>query len=213
MRTLCYDKDQLFQPLGPWFPRISTQRKWTSYYIPKKDLLHKLNDEGKHIGHSRVRFGVFDTAPFVDTDEATFTIPVPIDAFPIADGWRTARYQQVEWPDLEVSEAASFQEYIQMLPEFEASLLLKYSFLLGNATATFAMITDMGSIIIVLDGSAVDDHGVYGWVLGKLDGTHLAHGYGTSMDTHPTFIKPRDTAQRLELFSSGTYFNTAKYLF
>jgi hypothetical protein len=44
----------------------------------------------------------------------------------------------------------------------------------------------MLTVILVSDGSAANDHGSYGWVLGLLDGTRLAHGYGIVFEHDPS---------------------------
>jgi hypothetical protein len=93
-------------------------------------------------------------------------ITVPINISPIMDGYRTARYQQEEWPTLFSPVHNTFSAYLKALPEHESSLLTQYALLQSNAVATCALITDLQDVILVSDGGAMDNHGSFRWVLG-----------------------------------------------
>jgi hypothetical protein len=112
-------------------------------------------------------------------------VTVPINISPIADGYRTARYQQEEWPSLLSPICTTFSAHLNALPEHESSLLTNYALLQGDAVATCALITDLRDVILVSDGGARDDHGSFGWVLGLQNGTRLAHGFGSVFGHEP----------------------------
>jgi hypothetical protein len=73
---------------------------------------------------------------------------------------------------------ATFSAYLNALPEHESSILTNYALLQGDAVATCALISDLQDVILVSDGGAMDNHGLFGWVLGLQNGTCLAHGFG-----------------------------------
>ena len=179
LRTICYDKDILMKPLGPWFARISTRRRWRNYYTPGKDILHRQNDDGGFTAHSRIRFRVFSSLPSTDDIDDPETIPVPIDTFQMTDGWRIARYQQEEWrSQTSPPDAISFQEYIQNLPEHESTILEHFDLLAGNTRDVCTQIVALRDTLLVTDGGAARDYGSFGWVLGLSNGTRLAQGWG-----------------------------------
>jgi hypothetical protein len=104
--------------------------------------------------------------------------PVPINICPIADGYCTTRNQQEEWPSPPQLVNLTFSTYLNALPEHESLLLTHYALLQGYAVATCALITNLSDVILVSDGGAMDNHGLFGWVLGLQDGTRLAHANG-----------------------------------
>ena len=90
----CYDKTKLMRPLGPWHARFSTRRRWPNYYVPDTDIINHQSDEGIYTDHKRVRYRVFSRDPCPPTPDDTDIFPVPIDVFPITDGWRISTYAQ-----------------------------------------------------------------------------------------------------------------------
>jgi hypothetical protein len=46
LQHMCYDKYRLSQPLGPWYARLSTRRRWPCYYIPGHDIIQVLQADG-----------------------------------------------------------------------------------------------------------------------------------------------------------------------
>jgi hypothetical protein len=113
---ICYDKDQLIGPMGPWFVRISTRQRWPCYYLPDKDLLHCQTPKGTYVAHKRLRFQVFSNILFEDSDKETNTILVPISSFTIKDGIRISQYQQEVWPIAATTiKQTSFTPYLQAL--------------------------------------------------------------------------------------------------
>ena len=130
------------RPLGPWFPRISTRRRWRNYYSPETDILHRQGDDGKFTAHGRIRFRVFSFTPVPKELDDPTTTPVPIDVFRMNDGWRMARYQQEEPnPQKTTHEHQTFQEYVQTLPEHEALLLHHFELLAGDTKEVSDKIT------------------------------------------------------------------------
>jgi hypothetical protein len=152
VKAVCYDKDQLIRPLGPWFARQSTRRGWPCYYAPVRDVIHIVLPDGKVSSHRRLRFQVFSKESFdASAEPHDFTIAVPIDVFPIDDGWRTSRYEQEEWPVATPEAELTFPMYLQMLPDHEKELLQHFSFLPGDAHTTCEMIQDFRDLFVVLN--------------------------------------------------------------
>jgi hypothetical protein len=64
LKQVCYDKDQLIRPLGPWFACQSTRQGWPCYYGPVCDVIHIVLPDGKVSSHRRLRFRVFSKESF-----------------------------------------------------------------------------------------------------------------------------------------------------
>jgi hypothetical protein len=186
LQSICNTKDKLLKPLGPWFNRMSTQRRWHNYYCLTKNVLHRQSDTGKYTTHRRLRFRVFSLTPSADpTDEST-DIPIPIDVNTITDGLLTSRYQQEAYTSrTEPANKPSFQEYLLQQPEHKSSLFSHFDFLAGSTHEVCSCITSLRNTLLVTDGGATQDYGSFGWVLGLSNGTRLAQGSGVVFGHDP----------------------------
>ncbi len=118
LKTICLKKDKLLQPLGLWYARLSSRRRWPNYYHPVRDVLHCQDDSGVYQEHSRLRFRVYNPIPQATPPEHD-KIPVPIDVFPIADGLRVTRWNQEEIPVPTTDAPLTFPSYLLTLPEHD----------------------------------------------------------------------------------------------
>ena len=178
LRTFCYDKVKLMRPLGPWYAKFSTRRRWPNYYTMSTATLSRQTEEGTYLDHQRIRTRVFSTESIPSAPDDPKVFPVPIDIAKITDGWRISLYAQDIWPSPMPTEPQSFLEYITTLPNHERLLLKHCDFLAGNAAAVCSKIQYLQQVILVSDGGAAADFGSFGWVLGLQDGTRLAQGSG-----------------------------------
>ena len=178
LKMICYNKTKLKRPLGPWFARISTRRRWPNYYFPYLKCI-RVHEKNQFYVHRLVRHRVFAHDPIeLDLDNNEDGFPIPVDITRITDGIRISSYPMDDYAPPDDSIPTNFLDHLKSLPAHEAVLLQHFDLLVGDVATLCTLMADITKVILVSDGGAVHDYGSYGWVLGLDDGTRLARGWG-----------------------------------
>lgn len=178
----------LYRPLGPWLHRYHLLRRdWPYVYSPSLDTVYK-HDPPNHVVYNRVRTRIYKP----NATPATITVLpvdcVPVDCCSITDGWRISvpspLSPTIQCPPTKI--AASFDDYLDSIPDSERCLLIRYHLFDRDPYDTLEYFNDYDRVIIVSDGGALPDRGSFGWIIGLLDGTRLARGQGTVFGSNPS---------------------------
>jgi hypothetical protein len=122
------------------------------------------------------------------TSYAKLVLPddaVPVDISDIDEGWYMFTPLVTTVATRDLIAFPSFSEYVQSLPDHESLLLQRVELCCASIFDVCEKLQALSEIILVSDGGAVDDYGLYGWVVGNLDGDRIAKGSGSVFGCDP----------------------------
>jgi hypothetical protein len=162
------------EPLGPWYNGLSTRCRWPNYFAPSCDML------SRYVCKELVIYQRLGPNDFSErrTTYAIQHLPadaIPVDVTDIDVGWYM--FDTVLPAPLEMNLVAfpTFAEYLQCQPEHESLLLQRFKLFAEDIFALCEQIRVLSKIILVSDGGAIDDYGLYGWVVSTQEGIKIAH--------------------------------------
>jgi hypothetical protein len=83
------------------------------------------------------------------------------------------------YPEECVSFPATFQDYVDLLPGYDAMLIQRVDFLGIDIYETYESLLSNGSLLLVIDGGADDSQGSNCWIVSDNTGRHLIRGSGS----------------------------------
>jgi hypothetical protein len=116
------DKHQLLLPLAPWIlsgPEL--RRDWPTLFSPEYQKIYQRADR-KYAVCSPVRHSVYSFSP----DNIQAEVPddaIPIDASDVSYGWCVIPPSPALYPEECVHFPATFQDYVDILPDYDAMLI------------------------------------------------------------------------------------------
>jgi hypothetical protein len=171
-------KTQLFLPLGPWLssgPEL--RRDWPTLFSPEFQKIYRRTGRQYDVC-SQVRYCVYSFTP----DETQADVPddaIPTDASEVSDGWRVLPPSPTLYPEESIHFPATFQDYVDLLPDYDAMLIQRVDFLELDVYETYESLLSSDSLILVSDGGADDSRGSTGWIVSDDKGRRLLRGSGT----------------------------------
>ena len=165
----------LFLPLGPWIssgPEL--RRDWPTFFSPEYRKIYRLSNR-KYEVCSQVRHCVYSFLP----DDTQAEVPgdaIPVDASKVSDGWRVMPPSLALYPEECVNFPATFQDYVDLLPDYDAMLIQRVDFLGIDVYETYESLLSSDSLLLVSDGGADDSRGSTGWIVSDDTGRRLIRG-------------------------------------
>jgi hypothetical protein len=172
------NKYQLFLPLGPWIssgPEL--RRDWPTLFSPEYRKIYRLTNR-KYEVCSQVRHCVHSFLPD-DTQVEVLDVAIPVDASKVSDGWRVMPPSPTLYPEECVNFPATFQDYVDLLPNYDAMLIQRVDFLGIDVYETYESLLSSDSLLLVSDGGANDSRGSTGWIVPDDTGRRLIRGSGS----------------------------------
>ncbi len=87
---------------------------------------------------------------------------IPVDASKVSDGWRIMPPSPTLYPEECVSFPATFQDYVDPLPDYDAMLIQRVDFLGIDVYETYESLLSSDSLLLVSDGGADNSRGSTG---------------------------------------------------
>jgi hypothetical protein len=120
----------------------------------------------------RVRHCVYSFIP----DDTQAEVPddaIPVDASKVSDGWRVMTPSPTLYPEEYVNFPAIFQDYVDLLPNYDAMLIQQVDFLGIDVYKMYESLLSGDSLLLVSDGGADDSRSSTGWIVSDDTGQHL----------------------------------------
>ncbi len=177
---------RLRQPLGRWTTNLEDQRRsWPAYYDPQNKELLIRQSKSHFLIHPRIHNGFNITADGYTNKLSNQCRPASALRGP--SGWSTRHTVPplAIMPTMATATTGTFEEYLDLLPEWEQSLLFNTT--IHYDLYTLHHVLNTGTACIgVSDGSVIIDEGAFGWCISSTDGTRLATGMGPAQGMKPS---------------------------
>jgi hypothetical protein len=198
-RAMCIwsrDDGTLYRPLGAWlYPGDTLRRTWPFYKDLQYPFLYIRTPQGflqyEDDDNGRYSHGVNTTwLP------STQSIPVHADAILLKDAWMITKLPLLLPPDCPITFASTFDEYLEMLPEWDRTLfdglvLVESCYeILERLKNALELANDNGEApytLFVSNGSAGDGSMSFRWVLCMQNDITLAQCSGPAPGHESSF--------------------------
>jgi hypothetical protein len=87
---------------------------------------------------------------------------IPVNASKVSDGWRVMPPSLALYPEECVNFPATFQDYVDPLPDYDAMLIQRVDFLGIDVYETYESLLSSDSLLLVSDGGADNSRGSTG---------------------------------------------------
>jgi hypothetical protein len=174
----------LFLPLDPWIssgPEL--RRDWPTFFSPEYRKIYCLLNR-KYEVCSQVRHCIYSFPPGDTQAEVPFDA-IPVDASKVSDGWRVMPPSLALYPEECVNFPATFQDYVDLLPDYDAMLIQRVDFLGIDVYEIYESLLSSDSLLLVSDGGADDSSGSTGWIVSDDTGRRLIQGSGSVPNLDP----------------------------
>jgi hypothetical protein len=122
------NKDQLFLPLGSWIssgPEL--RRDWLTLFSPEYRQIYRQANQ-KYEVCSLVRRCIYSFLS-KDIQAEVQDDAISVDATEVSDGWRVMTPSPTLYPEECIDFPATFQDYADLLPNYDAMLIQRVDFL------------------------------------------------------------------------------------
>jgi hypothetical protein len=161
----------LFLPLGPWIssgPEL--RRDWPIFFSPEYGKIYRLSNRNYEVC-SQVRHCVYSFLP----DDTQAEVPddaISVDASEVSHAWRAMPPSLALYPEECVNFLVNFQDYVDLLPDYDAMLIQHVDFLGIDVYETYESLLSSDSLLLVSDG-------LTGWTVSNDTGQRLIRGSGS----------------------------------
>ena len=173
-----HDNLCLTQPLGMWRQTRSHRHTWQYTINPISLTLYHTTDTNILV-YSPFR-NTRTHLMFRPTGHTTYCPPstIPIDCVPLSDASKSIQIHKRNIPSIparSIRTISSFRTYLDTLDHWEKQLLRTIHF---QCSTTDFLAFSTSPILLATDGSVVENHGSFGWVIADQNGRILATGSG-----------------------------------